>query len=90
MKRRARPRPAIAAGVPAELGNPDDPVWHNQAAYRAYMAERGWRLPASERFRVPASPPYRRRCAIGGWARTNGMTSGANPDWHELSTLGLP
>lgn len=48
MKRWAATVPTVD-GVPAELTDRDADVWHNDATYRGYMAERGYQLSVSDR-----------------------------------------
>lgn len=76
--------------VPPELADLGDPVWHDTALYRAFMAEHRWTLPPQERMGCQSSPGHRRMHAAGDWAVGNGVTSdGAHPDWHRLRALGL-
>jgi len=86
---RRRERPVAAGGVPTVLVDPDAVVWHDQDAYRAYMAAHGWSLPASERFGCPASARLRRRRALAGWAVEAGVSRGTLPDWSALKARGL-
>jgi len=77
---------------PHELYDADAPVWHDQAAYWAYMEARGWELPCSERFDVPTHPANRRNSASEAWGREHGVTIKGSPDfadWHRLRDLGL-
>jgi len=85
MARLRKPPEADQRSMPAELLDPADEVWHNQALYLAYIEARGWDLPCSERLGVPAHPENRRRDAVGDWAVENGITSTPNfPDWHRI------
>jgi hypothetical protein len=81
--------------VPVELTDPDAQVWHDQATYLAYMADRGWSVPARDRFGPGAHPDNRRRSAVYGWAAAAGITTaqGAGtvllPDGPRLAGMGL-
>jgi hypothetical protein len=91
MKRRTKTL-TTAAGVPVELADRDALVWHDQDAYRAYMAAAGWSMPSAERMGSAASPGTRRRAAVGGWAVGQGITSElspTHPDWNALRSMGL-
>lgn len=66
-------------------------VWHNQAAYRRFMAARGWTLPPSERVGGRTHPANRRNAAADAWGVENGIT-GDSPhqaDWHRLRAMGF-
>lgn len=90
---RRRPRVATVDGLdaPAELLDPDHPLWRNQTAYHAFMVERGWSLPAAERMGAATHPANRRQAAAAGWAEDNEVTTelGGHADWHRLRAMGL-
>lgn len=90
MRRRQRPvDPAVRANAPLELLDPDAEVWRDRDRFLAYLAERGWPVPARDRLRVvhpelagrgstaPGAAPvmarYRRMHAAGQWAREHGL-----------------
>jgi hypothetical protein len=62
-------------GVPVELTDPDHPLWHDLAAFAAYMQERGWPMPAADRYGPGGHPDNRRRSAVYGWAVEAGITT---------------
>lgn len=92
MSARRRARAAAMAApvveglpVPPELLDGDHVVWHHQGRYRAWMHARGWSMPASERFGVPAHPVNRRKAAARGWVREAGLDAG----WRRLVEWGV-
>lgn len=86
-------------GIPAELLDPDHPLWWDPGRYAAWMAARGWRLPARERMEVAdlpdrgASHPVRARArrlaAAAGWAREQrvAVVAGGLPGWVDWRAL---
>lgn len=92
MARLRRPEPVEVAdtAIPSELLDPDAAVWHDQRRYLAYMAERGWSLPAAERFGCSTHPGNRRSAAAEGWGAENGITTTpGHADWHRLRAIGV-
>jgi len=83
---------------PPELVDPDAPVWRTHEAFLAYMAKRGWLLPARDRLRVvdpeiagpvvesPTHWDARRRRAVWAWARAAGLVGGGM-DWDGVHAL---
>jgi hypothetical protein len=82
-------------GVPVELTDPDAEVWHDQAQHLAYMADRGWPVPARDRFGPGAHPANRRSSAVYGWAVEAGITTSYGTstrplaDGPRLASMGL-
>ncbi len=96
-KRPAPQEPPAGVGIPPELRQPDAAVWRDQGAYHRHMRQRGWTMPARERFDVAVNPATRRRRAVAGWALASGITitvtygqgSQVGPDWPQLRAWGL-
>jgi hypothetical protein len=79
----------VETGPPAELFDPQHPVWEDQDRFLSFMRRRGWSLSASERIGRPTHPANRRRSAASSWALAGGVTRFGFPDWNQLRELGL-
>lgn len=91
MRRRER-KPDAAGLVPGELADREHPLWRDHGAYVAFMAERGWPRTTLERMGADPGPAHRRRAAVEGWARQQGIVSAEHPgflDWRRLRGMEL-
>jgi hypothetical protein len=81
------------AAAPAELLDPDHPLWRDTPTYRAWMADHGWAdaLPVAERLGARSHPHNRRNYASEAWALEAGvfLTSPGHADWNQLRRAGL-
>jgi hypothetical protein len=88
--------PDLGVNVPAELRDPDAPVWHDQRAYHQFMTRHLWSLPPAERMGCLTSPANRRRHAASAWAQESGTAlrsygegNQPHPDWSRLRSWGF-
>ncbi|HKS45297.1 MAG TPA: hypothetical protein VJT49_09300 [Amycolatopsis sp.] len=76
--------------VPPELLDAGHRVWHERAAFIAFMTARGWSLPPQERLggNNNSHPANRRRKAVGNWGVENGIVSfHDSPDFLRLNQM---
>ena len=90
MARVRRAAPVAVEGIPADLADPDAPVWADRDRFLTYLAEHDY--PAGASAEAETSPGRRRQKAAEEWAVSSGIVNPrwpAFPDHHRLRELGV-